>query len=104
MDLVLIEMGSKLLLKLRAADSRRLAGFWELPELSEIPSLQTVKPIGTVRHTIVNHRYEFRIYAAKLAGRKALPGFQWIDRDDMSTVPVSSVVKKALRAATTHVR
>ncbi len=35
--LLVIEKGNKILLWQRPPDSRRLAGFWELPELAEVP-------------------------------------------------------------------
>ena len=55
--LLLIEKSGKILLWQRPADSRRLAGFWELPEREQIPGAKIHGEAAGFRHTIVNTTY-----------------------------------------------
>ena len=84
----------------RSADSRRLAGFWELPSAEQLPELDAMREIGTFRHTITHHRYEVTVRAGSLArqARAARP-LRWIPIGTLPSLPVSTTARKALRLA-----
>jgi len=83
------------LLRLRPARSRKLAGFWELPEADEIGREKLGEELGSFRHSITNHNYRFRVFRA--AVNRAPAGFRWIGRERLPEMPLSTVAKKALR-------
>ncbi|MDQ2901681.1 MAG: A/G-specific adenine glycosylase, partial [Acidobacteriota bacterium] len=92
--LALLERGGRVLLKRRAADARRMAGFWELPALEEVPELRSRVLVGVVRHTIVRQRFTYKVYSGEL---RRTPGtFQWMERNRLATIPVTTVTRKAL--------
>lgn len=93
-QLVLITQRDKLLLRQRPAESRRMAGFWELPELEQLRCVGVAGPIGQVRHTIVNTNYTFDVYRGSI--RRRPRGFQWVDRARITQIPLSTAAKKAL--------
>ncbi len=93
--LLVIQRKEDLLLWQRAAESRRMAGFWELPERDMLPEVRMGEIAGTVKHTITHHRYTFLVVRARISG---VPhGFSWFSRDSMAQLPLSTVTKKALR-------
>ncbi|MBY0504920.1 MAG: A/G-specific adenine glycosylase [Bryobacteraceae bacterium] len=92
--LYLVRRGAKYLFWRRPAESRRLAGFHELPEGSQLPQAERGELLGEVKHAIVNHRYTIQIFAAKLAA--APEGFVWLDPAEALTQPISTIAKKAL--------
>jgi A/G-specific adenine glycosylase len=94
MHLLVIEKGNKILLWQRAADSRRLAGFWELPEREQIPEAIVHEPVGGFRHTIVNTTYSVQVYRGAVGARPS--GFQWVAKTVLSGFPLSTTAKKAL--------
>jgi A/G-specific adenine glycosylase len=94
-NLLIIVQGDSILLWQRPAESGRMAGFWELPEASQLPQAKLGRELGVVRHTITFHSYTFRVHDASI--RRAPPGLQWINRNALASVPVSTVLRKALR-------
>lgn len=52
--------------------------------------------LGTFRHTVTTRKIEFSVWSATLAAR-APRAFEWIDIEQMGSIPHSSYVKKALR-------
>ena len=92
--LLVIEKGNKILLWQRPADSRRLAGFWELPEREQVPSATVQEAAGEFRHTIVNTTYLVRVYRASV--RSHPDGLQWLAESSLADFPVSTTAKKAL--------
>ena len=90
-----IERDGEVLCWQRPPQSRRMAGFWELPtpELLGQPRLE--KKAGDFRHTIVNTTYCFSVVRASV---KAVPGtMRWLPKKDLDEVPLSTTAKKALR-------
>lgn len=53
--------------------------------------------LGVVRHTITTRRIEFSIYDAELRGD--VHGYEWIDVQELGSVPHPSYVAKALKIA-----
>lgn len=90
--LLLIRRKEQTLFWLRPADSRRLAGFHELPTSQQLPQATRGELLGVVKHSIVNHRYTIAVFAATLA--KAPAGYVWLRPGE---APVSTIAKKALR-------
>jgi len=89
-----IEKRDKILLWRRPADSRRLAGFWELPECEQLPAATLCGAAGGFRHTIVNTTYLVQVYRATLGARAN--GFQWLPKSGLEALPLSTIARKAL--------
>ncbi|MBM3759877.1 MAG: A/G-specific adenine glycosylase [Acidobacteria bacterium] len=88
--------GDTLLLWQREADSRRLAGFWELPEPQMVPKVILLADLGVFSHSIVNHKYRIILKRGKLQGVATSP-CQWVHLDQLGDLPVSTVVRKCLK-------
>jgi A/G-specific adenine glycosylase len=92
--LLVIEKAGKLLLWQRPPDSRRLAGFWELPEREQIPGAIVSGEVVEFRHIIVNTTYLVRVCRASAGSRPS--GFHWLAKGNLGNVPLSTIAKKAL--------
>ena len=92
--LLVIERRGKLLLWQRPTGSRRLAGFWELPEPEQLPHARIIQTIGVFRHTIVNTRFDVQVVRATIT--KVSAGFYWMDTNCLHSFPLSTTSKKAL--------
>ena len=88
---LIVEKNGRLLLWQRAADDRRLAGFWELPE--GLDGLQG-QPVGRFRHSIVNHDYTFEVRTASLS--RAPKGHRWWPENRLGGIPLSTTARKAI--------
>jgi A/G-specific adenine glycosylase len=93
-QLLVIERGGNILLWQRPAPSRRLAGFWELPEPEQLPKARLHGDIGSFRHSIVNTQYRVQVLRATL--RQVPTGFQWLSQKKLHEVPLSTTAKKGL--------
>ena len=98
--LAMVERRGTLLLWLRPPDSRRMAGFWELPLQDELPGFTPQAALGAFRHSITHHRYRFTVLRGTV-GRKPA-GFQWIPLEQLPSLPLSTITKKALRLRPVH--
>ena len=94
-QVVIVENRSRVLLRQRPADARRMAGFWELPARTEIPGLSDEVLLGTVVHTIVNQRYEISVFRAVLVSLRLPGGTEWVKRESFGDVPITTVTRKA---------
>ena len=99
-QLVAIEKHGKILLWQRAADSRRLAGFWELPELGQLRGVRIEGRGGRFRHTIVNTNYFFEVHRGFIGARPK--GFRWVLLARIHEIPLSTTAKKALACLAKH--
>lgn len=99
LHLLVIESRNQILLTQRPADSRRLAGFWELPEHEQIPDATLGREIGEFRHTIVHTTYLVQVFRAVIHRRPHT--FQWLTRDKLRQFPLSTIARKALTFVTT---
>ena len=88
-----IERDGKLLLWQRAADSRLMPGFWELPERSQLPDAVAGKEIGEFRHGITIHNYRFRVQASLVPDDVGV--CQWVSIGELSTLPVQHSASKS---------
>lgn len=94
-QLLWIETVRGVLLWQRPATSARLAGFWELPEATELPAAKVFTILGQFRHNIVKHTYYISLYKAKLKG--APPGpYEYVSRVEMGKLPLSTITRKSL--------
>jgi A/G-specific adenine glycosylase len=91
--LLFIECGGSMLLWQRPPESRRMAGFWELPQSQQIPDARVERIIGKFQHTIVNTKYRFEVAHASID--KTAPGFAWVNRQDLLKIALSTTAKKA---------
>ena len=85
--LLIVERGGKLLFRQRD-------GFWELPEADQLPVASKLETLGQFRHSITHHRYLFTVVTARMG--RAPRGFRWIPTDQLATLPLSTVTRKAL--------
>ena len=92
--LALVERRGKILLRQRAAESRRMAGFWELPNAEEIPHFKRDKLLGMFTHTIVRQRYTLTLYNGSTGSKPA--GFHWIERESLDRIPLTTITRKAI--------
>jgi len=99
--LLVIEKAGMILVWKRPAESRRLAGFWELPEPVQVPQARIGSRIAQFRHTIVNTNYSYNIFRASLVRVPAK--FRWLSKDNLHEFPLSTAAKKALACLKKHV-
>ncbi len=85
---------SAVLLWQRPAGSKRLPGFWELPEAQQLPRAEPGRYIGSFRHGIVNSSYTITVRKASLP--RAPKGFHWIEKSRLRKLPLSTMARKAL--------
>lgn len=95
-----IERDHDLLLWQRPADSRLMPGFWELPENEQLSTAIPARELGAFRHGITFHDYRFRVVEAILPNE--LGPCQWVPLASLSSLPVSTVLRKAQRAVSRH--
>ena len=97
-QLLVIQKSDCVLAWRRGTESRRLAGFWELPEPGQLPSAKIGERIGAFRHTIVNTTYSLQIYHASV--RRVPNEFQWLSINSLNKFPLSTTTRKALACVT----
>jgi A/G-specific adenine glycosylase len=90
---VIVARGRKVLMRQRPQESRRLAGFWELPESRDFAALIDQKVLGEFRHMIVNHCYRVTVVSA----RAPATNLKWVSPNDDLQIPVTTLTKKALQ-------
>jgi A/G-specific adenine glycosylase len=95
--LVIVERRGRILLWQRTPDSRRMAGFWELPAPEQLPKLPAPRDVGTFRHTITNHHYRFTVRACGVT--RARRPLRWIPIGDLRELALSTTSRKALKLA-----
>lgn len=90
-----IESEDKLLAWQRPLTSRLMPGFWELPEDMQFQDIVRGRQLGSFRHGITFHNYEFELYEANAPGD--LGPCQWIPFNELEDLPVSTILRKAKR-------
>jgi hypothetical protein len=84
------------LLRRLAADSPRLAGFWELPEPEHVPGARTLREIGEFQHTIVSTNHRCRVLLASAGPRAVDRVCEWAPLASLASLPLSTMARKAL--------
>lgn len=92
-----VEQRSEFLLWQRPAASRKLAGFWELPEPEHLVNPPCGTSVGCFRHSITNHNYTFEVRTAGAAECRPEITHTWLSAADLKSAPVSTTAKKAFR-------
>ncbi len=103
--LALVERGDKLLLVQRAAGEAKMAGMWELPELSQdaAKSAKIIasreEPLAVLRHSITDTDYEVRVVsmAARDLPTAARHRGRWLARGELRELALTGLARKALR-------
>jgi A/G-specific adenine glycosylase len=90
---VMVKEG-KLLLRQRGAGEPRLAGFWELPEMRDVPAAERGECVGSFKHSITRHDYSVEVWRAQPA--KAPKGFRWMAWGELAELPLATMSRKAL--------
>jgi len=92
--LVVIRNGNILLWQ-RAQDAAMLGGFYELPEPHQLPEAIPSRLLHRFSHAITNHIYDFHVMATRVDQEQA--NLHWLPLDRLSTLPISTVTRKALQ-------
>ncbi len=95
--LLAIRNGRRWLLRQRPQDSGQMAGFWEPPEVGQLPGVAASSFLGRFQHTITYHRYRVSVFAARATGDPT--GCRWVGEDELATLPLSTLARKALALA-----
>lgn len=112
-QVAIIESKGRILMRRRPETERLMPGLWELPawelknddELAALlcrdiaPQVRLSKQIGRARHAIMNRRMELIVHRAEMTRGRTPTGWTWIKAEEVTRLPVSSMVPKALRAA-----
>ncbi len=76
---------------------RKAAGFWELPEASELAGASVRAQAGRFRHSIMNQQHHVEVREASIRRKPA--ALDWIGARDLSRLPLATATRKALRLA-----
>ncbi|MBN8729648.1 MAG: A/G-specific adenine glycosylase [Acidobacteria bacterium] len=95
--LLVIEREGRVLVWQRGDGEGRMAGFWELPSLEQLPAARVREEAGGFRHTITHHLHTVQVFRAVV--KRVPAGYHWRDRRQMGEIPLSTMARKALRVA-----
>ncbi len=98
LDVVLLKQAGSIYLMQRAATERRLAEFWELPEKQLLPGAG-LEQFCEFRHRIVNDQFRVTVWQSPTGKAARLPEGGWFDATARAGMPLSTITKKALKAA-----
>lgn len=90
-----IEQQGCVLLWQRPPHSRLMPDFWELPERAQLNGVAAGRTLGSFRHTITFHNYRFDVVEA--IAPADLGACRWILLEQLTALPVSTILKKAQR-------
>ena len=98
---VVLDEHGRLLLVQRSQESQWMKGFWEFPMWEPArecppPGLVLGERLGSVRHSITDHRLEIVVHSAALRNGKPLAA-KWVRVDELEHQPVTTMTRKALR-------
>ncbi|MGD0359795.1 MAG: A/G-specific adenine glycosylase [Bryobacteraceae bacterium] len=93
MAVAVVVRRERLLLWQRPPDAGRLAGFWELPALEQLPEWSGMREVGRFRHTITHHHYEVAVWTGKARGGRTM---RWVPIESLERIPLSTTARKAL--------
>lgn len=99
----IVQRGESLLMRQRLADSEVMPGFWELPQAERIDDLERLgihcgQPLGDFKHAITYRAITGHTYRAELSGARPA-GHRWITATRRHQLPLTTITKKAMRAA-----
>lgn len=109
---IILDGKGRCFLQRRPASAQWMPGFWELPmmehavtrpaaEAAPAPSvfngIRLDGYVGNVRHTITTNKLDVAVHRAQLARPVRRTAEKWAALRDMSTLPTTTITRKALR-------
>jgi A/G-specific adenine glycosylase len=91
----LVERHGAMLMRERPAEESLMPGFWEFPAPDDLAGWREAECLGSFHHTITHHHYTVTVLQGKISRDPA--GFEWMSRDALEGIPLSTISKKALR-------
>jgi A/G-specific adenine glycosylase len=93
----LVQHSGRVYLVCRAADAAKMAGMWELPEVSANPDKGV--ELGTVRHSITDTDYAVRTISMPLKAleAKVRRSGRWVSVPELAGLPLTGLTRKILR-------
>ncbi len=82
--------------------SEKVAGFWDLPQAADLPAAMPGPVLGSFTHQITFRKYSCVVVEASLKKASIPTGFRWFDASAPESMPVSTMTRKALAAASTR--
>lgn len=93
--LLFVRRNGRVLLRRRAQDARRMAGFWDLPAAEDLPDARLGACLGSFRHTITHHHYTLTV--RKASARAEGPEFGWFAQEELARIPLSTTARKGMK-------
>ncbi len=91
----LARKADSILLVQRPADTKRMAGMWELPEIVADPKQE---PLAKLRHSITDTDYEVSVLPASAQLLRSLDGYvRWFTRKQWQKLALTGLTRKILR-------
>jgi A/G-specific adenine glycosylase len=90
-----IERNGEVLAWQRPANSRLMAGFWELPEAAQLPGAEAGEILGSLKHGITIYDYRFQVVAADAPVERGV--CVWKALSELNNQPLSTIFRKAMR-------
>jgi A/G-specific adenine glycosylase len=90
-----IERADSILVWQRAADSRLMPGFWELPEAEQLPNTLPGTVLGAFKHGITVHDYRFQVASGRPPDDLGI--CVWKTLEELNGMPLSTIFRKAMR-------
>jgi A/G-specific adenine glycosylase len=90
-----IERSGALLVWQRPPGTRLMPGFWELPEVEQLPDVSPALTLGAFKHGITIYDYRFQLVLANPPAdcRACI----WMPLDELPQAPLSTVFRKAIQ-------
>ena len=90
-----IERENQVLAWQRPLTERLMPGFWELPEMEQLPGIKPGRVLGAFRHGITIHDYTFSVVQCKPP--VAIGCCEWLPLSGLGARPISTIFNKALK-------
>jgi A/G-specific adenine glycosylase len=87
----LVQRNGRVYLVQRAADAKKMAAMWELPEIALD---QSSEPLMKLRHSITDTDYVVHVYARNARG---LRGGRWCGTEELKCMALTGLTRKVLR-------
>ena len=106
-SVAIARLGDRVLVRRRPGNASIMPGFWELPtvegaagSLARLPPLRSASPdrSGAFSHAITDTNYVCCVYEATAESDPG-EGFCWMSLDELRSVPLTTISRKALRFA-----
>jgi len=94
LHLLVLRREGEICLVQRQSGERRLADFWELPEIPAPASTRRLREVASFSHQIVNDRFRVSVWESP-SGPLPESG-RWIPVAELTTLPLTTITRKAL--------